>query len=331
LAAERRRQDRFGEVRPAVHADWRGQKFVAVGNRLHFSDRWKTPADFLSDYMKFVLTPAWGQAELAKPLAARHPIMQWYDGMCRLQARQQAGSDGVFAVAPSGAMRAYLLLAYDLYTLSHHSALQGRIVHRLRHPDQFQGARHELFATATCIRAGYDIEHEDESDGTSKHVEFTAVHRESGVRLSVEAKSKHRDGVLGRPGDREPDDQVSVNIARLVKDALKKPRSHAFVIFLDLNLPPLSPAPLSQQWFDDVAAPLVRGIDRRAGADPWDLLVFSNFPDHYATGDGPAPGGYAVGMFGNRYKTGSEPSGELCAVFDAGNKFGNLPNGFEEM
>ena len=154
LKQERQRQARFGQVRPAIHANWQGQKWVAVGNKLLNSTNWKTPADFLSDYLKHVMTPAWGNAELAKPLADRHPVMQWYDATCRLQAmmKQQAGPDGVFGVAPSGAMRAYMLLAFDLYALQHHSALQDRLVHRLRHRDQYQAVRHELFAAATCIR-----------------------------------------------------------------------------------------------------------------------------------------------------------------------------------
>lgn len=331
LAAERRRQDHFGEVRPAIHADWRGLKVVAVGNKVHFSEKWKTPADFLSDYLKSVMGAEWDRAELKKPLGDRHQVMQWYDGMCRFQARQQRGSDGIFAVAPNGAMRAYLLLAYDLYTLNHHRALQDRLVHRLRNADQYQGARHELFAAATCIRAGFDIEHEDESDGSSKHTEFTAVHRRTGAHISVEAKSRHRKGVLGEPGVRVPDDRVRVRIGHLVNEALKKPRLHPFVIFVDLNLPPNSPAPLSREWYKTVADPLLLGIDRKGGEDPWDLLVFSNYPDHYATGDDPAENGYAVGMFGKNCRIGSEPPAEIMAVADAANKFGTLPNRFEEM
>jgi len=200
LKQEHQRQARFGQVRPAIHADWQGQKWVAVGKQLLNSPKWKTPADFFSDYLKHVMTPEWGTAELAKPLPDRHPVMQWYDAMCRLQAltKQQGGPDDVFGVAPSGAMRAYLLLAYDLYILQHHGLLEARLLHRLRHKDQYQGARHELFAAATCIRAGFDIKYEDESDRSSMHTEFAATHRQTGLSICVEAKSKHRAGVLGR-------------------------------------------------------------------------------------------------------------------------------------
>jgi SEC-C motif len=333
LKQERQRQARFGQVRPAIHADWQGQKWVAVGNKLLNSAKWKTPVDFLSDYLKFVMTPAWGKSELAKPLADRHPVMQWYYAMCRLQALggQQAGPDGVFGVAPSGAMRAYMLLAFDLYALQHHCALQDRLVHRLRHRDQYQGARHELFAAATCIRAGFDIEYEDESDRSCKHTEFTATHRQTGVSICVEAKSKHRPGVLGREGDRVADEEVRTRLGRLINNALKKPHKHPLAIFFDLNLPPESPAHGTPEWFKRFADPILRGIDRNGEEDPWDLLVFSNQPDHYATDDGPAPGGYALGMLGKNAGIGSQPPSELVALIDAANKFGTLPNRFEEM
>jgi hypothetical protein len=115
--AEQDRRQRFGEVRPFIHADWQGEKWIAVGNELYHSDKWKTPVDFLCDYPKHVLTPAWGKQELAKPLAERHPVMQWYDSMCQHQANQVLGPDGVYSMMPNGATRAYLHFSYDLYTL----------------------------------------------------------------------------------------------------------------------------------------------------------------------------------------------------------------------
>jgi hypothetical protein len=332
LRQVRKRQACFRQVRPAVHADWRGQKWVAVGNELLNSPNWKTPIDFLPGYLKHVLTPAWGKAELAKPLADRHPVMQWCDA-CRLQAlaQQNRGPDGLLGIAPSGAMRAYVLLAYDLYILQHHGLLEARLLHRLRQKDQYQGARHELFAAATCVRAGFDIEYEDESDRSSKHTEFTATHRQAGFRLCVEAKSKHRSGVLGMKGDREPDNEIRTRLGKLINDALKKPHKHLLAIFLDLNVPPASPAVCTADWFKKFADPILCGIEVRGEEDPWDLLVFSNQPDHYATDDGLAPGGYALGMLGKNARIGPQPPPELVALIDAAIKFGAVPNCFEAM
>jgi hypothetical protein len=321
--------DRFGHVRPFVHADWRGEKWIAVGKEFFHSNKWKTPADFLSDYLKYVMTPAWGNAELTKPYGDRHPVMQWYDRTCKLQAQQTAGPDGVFGVRPSGAMRAYFLLAYDLYTLKHHLTLQASLVKRLRHAEQFQGARHELFATATCIRAGFTIEYE--SDPSKPQTEFIAVHWKTQQRISVEAKSRHRKGVLGMAGEREPDEQVRVKVRHLINDALNKPREYPYVIFLDLNLPPNSPPPLTKEWFEKVVDPIILDREGNDGeADPWNLLVISNFPDHYVDDD-PAAGGYAVGMFGKNSPIVAANPDAIIAVHDAATKFGNLPCRFQEL
>lgn len=307
--------------------------WVAVGSELLHSPDWNTSADFLFDYLKFVLSPEWGQAELTKPLVSRHTIMQWYDAACRLQsvAGQQAGQNGVYRVAPSGAMCAYLLLAYDLYILQHHGLLESRLLDRLKHKDQYQGARHELFAAATCIRAGFDIKYENELDRTTRHPEFIATHRNSGLSISVEAKSKHRAGVLGREGDRVPDDEVRTRLGGLINDALGKPHKHLLAIFLDLNLPSVSPLLGSPEWFQRFVDPLLRGADRAGSDDPWDLLIFSNHPFHYADDDGPASGGYALGIIGKNSRIGAQPPAEYVALIEAANKFGRIPNSFDEM
>jgi hypothetical protein len=99
--------------------------------------------------------------------------------------------------------------------------------------DQFQGARHELFAEATCLRAGFSIEHEDETDGSTRHAEFTATHKATGQTVSVEAKSKHRLGILGFPGARQAEGEHNLNVGRLLNDAIQKNTPHR----LDDRLP----------------------------------------------------------------------------------------------
>ena len=333
LTADLQRQARFGYVRPAVHAEWQGLKWVAVGCQVLSSRHWKTPLDFFGDYLKHVMTRVWGKAELLKPLADRHPVMQWYDAMCRLQAlsKQQAGPDGLYYVVPSGFMRAYSLLAYDLYILQHHGLLQDRLLHRLRNKDQYQGARHELFAAATCVRAGFDIDYEDESDRSTKHTEFIATHRQTGMKICIEAKSKHRAGVLGMEGDRAADDEVRTRLGGLINDALQKPHNHPLIIFLDLNLPPTSPACDTPEWLQRFVDPLLRGVDREGEEDPWDLIVFSNQPDHYAMDDAPVSGGYARGVCGKNARIGPEAPAEFMLLIDAASKFGTIPNRFDEM
>jgi hypothetical protein len=328
---EQKRMQKFGHVRPLVHADWQGQKLIAVGRDLFFGD-WKTPIDFLFDFfIKRVFSSTWGKGELKKPFAERHPVLQWYDSLCRLQARQTPNASGIYGMVPNGASLCYLLLSYDLFTLRQHEALEKRLVQRLRRKEHFQGARHELFAIATCIRAGCDINFEDESDGSSRHVEFTATHRATGQRFALEAKSRHRPGVLGFKGERVPDELLQVGIRGLIKDAIAKPTSEPYVMFLDLNLPPNTVAPLTQQWFDKVGGSVVEEFGQTGEHDPWNMLLFTNMPHHYGDDESVAPRGNIVALFGKNPKIAVQHPEALRAVFDAALKFGNLPNTFDEM
>ncbi len=320
----------FGEVRPIIHTDWKGYKWVAVGSEVHYSKNWKTFPDFLQDYLKHVLGAQWGQAELTKPLEERHPVMQCYDGMCCFQQKQTPGPNGIYGTVPNGAMRAYLLLAYDLYILRHHSALQQEIVRRLKHRDQFQGARHELFVAATCIRAGFDVNYEDETDGTRTHPEFVARHIRTGEKVSVEAKSCHRTGVLGQPGERKPIERIRVRIGGLFNDALGKKVYHPYVVFIELKIPPSPGTVFEKPWFRKVMDGVERANPSEHDRDTFNLIVFTNHPDHYAEGDTPAPPSEALCVFGrNPLRECMHPE-LLTSIWDATNKWGEIPQDFDD-
>lgn len=327
-AAVRAKRQRFGDVNPVIHADFHGHKFVAVGSELHYSKDWRTFPDFLMHYSKVILGSDWGNAEIAKPFEERHEIMRWYDLMCRFQQEQDKGPDGLYGMIPNGAMRAYLLLAYDLYTLRHHGALQGSILRRLKHPDQFQGARHELFATATCIRAGYDIEFEDDTDSSRKHTEFIAAHRTTTQEIAVEAKSRHRSGILGRRGPRLAD--VQARIDRLLRDALGKPVSHPYVIFIDVNLPPTPEPVIEKAWFREIVESVDRVAKRQGERDCFNLIVFTNHPDHYMRDNIPPSSGSVVSVFGRNPRIPVARPEAIACIDSAARQYGTIPNTFEE-
>lgn len=329
-AAEQRRVEKFGHVRPAIHTNYCGYKVVSIGDQIAFSKAWRTFPDFLADYIKQVLEPAWGKAEIAKPFEARHPIMQWYDVMCSFQQNLQPGTDDLVGFVPNGPTRAYLLLAYDLYTLRHHMALQAAVVRRLKHRDQFQGARHELFTAATCIRADYEIAYEDEGDTTRSHTELIATHRPTGQMIAVEAKSRHRPGVLGYPGERQPIDVLRAGIRRLLKDALAKPVAHPYVIFFDLNLPPFEGQLLTTPWFREIGGTVADLGDKAGNQDAFNLIVFSNQPDHYRTDHAPATGGQILSVVGRNPRIAVAYPTAIKAIHEAASKFGAIPNSFEE-
>jgi len=320
----------FGQVRPIIHTDWKGYKWVAVGSEIHYSKKWRTFPDFLQDYIKRVLRPDWGQAELAKPLEERHPVLKWYDGMCRFQQKQTPGPDGIYGTVPNSAMRAFLLLAYDLYVLRHHSALQQEVVQRLKHMDQFQGARHELFVAATCIRAGFGINFEDETDGARTHPEFVAKHIRTGQTVSVEAKSRHRAGVLGQLGEAKDPEKMRVRIGALLTRAFRKEVHHPYVVFIELNLPPTAGLVFEKPWFRKVMDGVERAGAGEDDGDSFNLLVITNHPDHYVEGDAPAPPHEALCVFGrNPVRVCKQPQA-LMAIWDAADKWGEIPQDFDD-
>jgi hypothetical protein len=325
---ERRR--RYGEVRPIIHADWQGLKWVAVGEQV-FSGQWRYFPDFLQHYIKVVLSPKWGNEEIAKPLVDRHPIMQWYDGMCRYQQLQPRDEKGMFSFFPDGCTLAYMLLSYDLFALRHSQSLQTEVVRRLKDRNQFQGARYELFVAATCLRAGFEIDYEDEADGSRKHPEFQAEHRKSRISITVEAKSRRRPGVLGQPGITPQPNEIRTRIGQLLNSAIQKAGSLPHVIFVDVNVPPSEQSPFEKPWFKDVMKSVQRsGAQGSAEDDLFNLIVFTNHPFHYVSPGIQAPPPEVISTFARNPRVAVKDNSVLEAIHDAAVKFGNVPQNFDD-
>jgi len=201
-----------------------------------WSQKWETFPDFLSAYLKTKLGPDWGNAELAKPFEQRHPILQWYHHYCEFQKKTAPNADGIRQAPGTGVVWCYLGLAYSLYLLKHNVELQDRLLARLRDSQNFQGAYYELIVANCLIRAGFELELEDEQDTRTKHCEFAARLRTTKRLYSVEAKMRGVAGVLGKgklDGARnsDPTHKVTEHLAQ----ALKKPSMGERLIFIDVN------------------------------------------------------------------------------------------------
>ncbi len=232
------REQQQGLGRPIVAAKLNDHQVVAVKNKIYYSKEWKTVPDFLSGYLKNVLDPAWGNAELAKPLADRHTILQWYEEYCTYQRKTIKTPGVVRSAEVTGVVACYLGLAYSLYLIDHNVELQERLVRRLKKADQFQGAYYELMIANALIRAGFELTLEDETDGATKHCEFFAVSKKSGKKYWIEAKSRAVAGLLGKTtvdggSDKNPLSQLIPHL----NAALAKPASDERLIFIELNAP----------------------------------------------------------------------------------------------
>jgi hypothetical protein len=250
-AEERIRQQQQGRGRPIVAAKIKDHQMVAVGNTVHFSKGWKTFPDFLGDYIKTKIGPDWGNAEIAKPLADRHPLMQWYDAYCRYQKSTIKTPGEVNSAEITGIVACYLGLAYALYLLDHNAELQDRLIKRLKDPGNFQGAYYELMVASILIRAGFKLTLEDETDPASKHCEFAAVSEKTGKRYWVEAKMRSVNGLLGRTAaDGGADADGLGRLIPHLNGALAKPAKDERLIFIDLNAPPAFSKDGKPDWLD---------------------------------------------------------------------------------
>jgi hypothetical protein len=178
-AGEYQRRLMQGLGRPIISLELNGYRLVAVGKGIRWSNRWRTFHDFLADYLKYLLTPEWGTAELAKPEAERHPLFRWFSkaGEHQRHIAAAAKPGEIFSAAMTGAIKAFLGLAYDLYLCAHNAELPPLLLKRLRNAATFEGAVYEAYVIGLFARAGFSIEMEDEEDSTKMHCEFVATHK----------------------------------------------------------------------------------------------------------------------------------------------------------
>jgi len=273
-ASQKQRERQQGLGNPIISEVYQGYRFVAVGSKLYSSDKWKTFHDFLTHYLKDVFGSDWGQAELKKDPEKRHPIIQWLT-LTGVYYRQQAPSQKgpFFSARMTGAVAAFMQLAYNLYVLAHNAHVQQRLIQRLKNPEQFSGALYETFVAAVFIRAGFELAFENEADGSQRHCEFTAVFKETGAKFSVEAKSR----AAGKS---------NMDVGNQLYEALKKDASHARVVFIDINLADADEEGKKVEWWWDPVLKSLRSREESltiaGGPAPPAYVFVTNTPYQYA-------------------------------------------------
>lgn len=215
-----------GLGRPIISEVFQGYRFVATGTRIHYSKNWRTVHDFLFDYIKTVVGKEWGSAELKKAEEEQHPIIQWYVKACNYMREQRKEGLEVQSAPMTGAVFALLTLSHNLFLLEHNLKVQEKIIARLKNRQQFQGALYETYVMAVFIRAGFNLELENEDNPVTSHCEFIATAPQTGNKYSIEAKA------------RQPFKE-HVGIGKQLGAALHKDTSHRRVIFIDVNIPKL--------------------------------------------------------------------------------------------
>lgn len=236
-----RREKQQGLGRPIVAAKLPEHQMVAVGTRVLFSDTWKTFHDFLRDFLFNLLGKEWVEAERAKPAESRHRIWRWYEQAIEDARRLGTKTGEVYTAPMTGAVRAFINLAYNIYLIAHHTEKNGDeivkgYIERLKstRSDDFAGALFETYAAAALLKAGFTLEFENERDGSVSHVEFVALYPKTGKRFSVEVKA--RDRVSGAACD-EVDNVKRLRVANKLNKALGKHAAHTRVVMIEINVP----------------------------------------------------------------------------------------------
>jgi hypothetical protein len=296
-ASERIRQAQQGLGRPIIALKSGDRQIVAVGNKVYFSNKWKTFPDFLAEYTKQKLGSDWGNAEIAKPLAERHPVIQWYDAYCKYQQATIKNPGEVCNANVTGIVACYLGLAYSLYLLDYNVEIQERLLGRLKDPANFQGAFYELFVANILIRAGFQLTLEDEGDGTSKHCEFAAVSRETGIKYWVEAKMGSVAGVLGKT--QRDGGSGRKTLGRLIphlNNALAKPAADERLIFIDLNVEPKFDRDNKPTWGDAAVKRIERYEANELQKGVTAYLFVTNIGFHRNLDSTPTPAALPFGL-----------------------------------
>jgi len=268
--------------------------------------------------------------EAEKSPSDMHQFMQWYFHHIKTAQALPEVEGGLVRVPPDGITESLFLLLYELYVLRHHTSLQQEVIRRLKHPEHFQGARYELFVAATMIRTGCDINYEDENDGSRKHPEFIAHHSATGQRFAVEAKSRHRPGILGYPGEPQQVDQINLGIRRRLKSAVEKDVSGPFIVFMDVNLPPEYVERHGYSWGNEANSTFERLTKRNTQALSVNVAYFTNFPFHYGmSGRNKRYSSFHVSIVRNP-KFSFSQVGLIDVINTSLKQYGNVPNEFPE-
>jgi hypothetical protein len=299
-ALEKNRRSQQGLGKPILTANVNDQKLVAIGNRGLASRGWRTMHDFLPCYLEDVIGTEWFIEERKKLGQDRHPLIQWSDKMEKYRLSLQPKGGGAVRAPMIGAVEACLQLAYNLYIVEHNKDIQQRMIARLKHKDQFQGAFYEISVLASLVKAGFTVEYEDESGASGKRCECIATDRRSGRKYTVEAKSIHRIGLFGVVSNGRSAIKLKQDISDQLRGALKKESDYPRIIFIELNSPKDGELGLIEL---EKGGDIVRAKDKDLpNADPAFVFI-TNHSHQYHLDTSPSRAVVAVGFklpnFGN--------------------------------
>ena len=267
--------EKYGEGRAPMVVDLGGKLVSMIEGRLTPSvGRAVNFMTVLHDHALLFFGEPYLEEEEKRSIEERHPALQWMYHVVENSQRQELTEQLGFGAA-------WWRFAYDLYTIRDNAKLESRMKERLLSKKYFQGARHELRVAALCIAAGFNIEFENEKNNKIGHAEFIGTDK-SGLRIAVEAKSRHRYGVQGFAGGKRLVPGSKVDIRNIILDSYKKKTKFPLYAFIDANLPPVVNESQLQEWWDEITDCML-DLSKEGYADPCpaNIIFVCNDPSHY--------------------------------------------------
>lgn len=242
-------------------------KVWCIGNRVYTGAPLdQTFHEFILQRLREALGEDWRATQAAAEAGKEHYLYrcfhQYSAWTAKVRAETEADVDGLWSRHPSGWAQYLRSVAWDVASLLHATAteLPEDLVSRMRDPAAFQGVRYEVAVAALFARLDCEIKFlDDKKLRGEKHVEFIATHRPSGQKFAVEAKSRHRTGVINVDGEPDREDPLhgdQRSVRRLFTKALEKEVGGLpYLIFIDINAPVgLGAVGLEGKWQSQVKA-----------------------------------------------------------------------------
>ncbi|MFC1564127.1 hypothetical protein ACFL6G_04280 [candidate division KSB1 bacterium] len=297
-AEQKQREQQQGLGRSIISAFFKGERFVAVGNKIYHNKNWITFHDFLFDYIKNIFGSDWGKSELIKEPSQQHHVIQWYNLSREFRRNLPDQGAGVVQKPMTGGLAAFINLSYNLYLIAHNVKLQQELISRLKKKDSFLGAYYETFVAAAFIKAGFELEFENENDATTTHCEFTVKYNGTGKKYSVEAKAREAH-------------KSNVKVGNQLHKALQKEARHTRIIFIDVNVPDSISDDETPGYLEDVLSNLrdkEKTMTINGRPAPPAYIFITNHPFQYYI-DKP---GFRISVLSEGYKI---PDYKIDAVF----------------
>ena len=273
-------------MKQPIKLDFKGKTIRVVGSRLVTTEPTNTGHEFLLKLFKTELGEKWWREEFSKPDDQRHIIMDWFESygtFIKEKSTDDDKVDGGWSSIMSGDVQSLLCLAYDLYCLQHVKNLPIHLFNRLKIKEQFQGARYEIAVTALFVKMEYEVQFIKKTG--ESHCEFIATRPNTNEKVAVEAKSRHRSGILKFLRKNISLKKTKIGILRLLNEAFKQGLDDLpFIVFIDINLPVSKDIkhPDREWWKDLKHAIEAIGTPTSDNPDPYSAIVITNYSYHYA-------------------------------------------------